>query len=122
MTAEAAQVRGYNTACLEGSSDRAELQRLLASIDALTPDGGLETAVAGLHASGVNALFSFHASLDLMLPRQVSAQLDENGIGLPERAYYLEPQHAGVITARDSPRNTIRPMSDAGRSAVRGDE
>ncbi len=50
---------------------------------------GLTQAVAQLHSRGVPALFGFFSTQDAKNSTEVIGGLDQGGLGLPEREYYL---------------------------------
>lgn len=89
----------YQSTCLAAavSTDRSHLKRLLAKIDAITPDAGLAPAMAGLHAAGVDALFGLQPTADPLQPRRPVAELYDTGISLPDRFFYVDPAAAGVL-------------------------
>ena len=84
----------YLGACVGAaeSRNRSHLQRLLAKIDAITPDGGLAPAVAALHAAGADALFGLDTVRDGLEPRRPIVELYESGISLPDRVFYIDPK------------------------------
>jgi putative endopeptidase len=62
----------------------------LATIDALTNPDDLPVLVAHLHSYGVPAFFRFSASTDLNEATTMIAEVDQGGLGLPDRDYYLK--------------------------------
>ena len=67
----------------------APLQPLLAEIDALADLRGLPTLLARLHMAGSGALFDLSPTQDAKDATRVIANLDQNGLGLPDRDDYL---------------------------------
>lgn len=65
------------------------IRPLLASVDAIRDAKSLSAAVATLHAYGLSALFALDAVQDSADARNVIAEIDQAGIGLPDRDYYL---------------------------------
>jgi endothelin-converting enzyme/putative endopeptidase len=58
-------------------------------IAALKSASELPALMANLHTIGVNAFFSFGAEGDFKNAKMVIAQLDQGGLGLPDRDYYF---------------------------------
>src|SRR5262245_51128182 len=61
----------------------------LQKIAALKSANDLPALLAGLHIIGVNAFFAFGADADFKNASVVIAQLDQGGLGLPDRDYYF---------------------------------
>jgi putative endopeptidase len=59
-------------------------------IDSIKDKQGLIDEIARLHMSGANALFGFYSASDLHNADQVIAYIDQGGITLPDRDYYLK--------------------------------
>jgi len=74
---------------------------LLAGINKVKDAKSLSLAIATLHAAGFAMLFTFGPTQDALDARQVIAGLDQGGLGLPDRDYYLEgdAQSKGLKTA-----------------------
>ena len=68
----------------------------LARIDALTGADGLPALLAREHQNGARAFFSFRSTEDNTDATEVIAELDQGGLGLPERDYYLRSDAASV--------------------------
>jgi putative endopeptidase len=68
----------------------------LNDIAALSSKAGLSDLVAGLHQSGVGALFNFGSDQDFKDPKSVVASFDQGGLGLPERDYYFKDDPKSV--------------------------
>ena len=62
----------------------AEFQR----ISAISDLPGLQGEVARLHTLGVNAIFGFGSDQDFKDSTQVIAEINQGGLGLPDRDYY----------------------------------
>lgn len=81
-------------ACLdEGAAEKKgadPLKDALALIDGLESPKGLPLLLARLHASGVGAGFSFDAAQDFKDSTKVIGELDQSGLGLPDRDYYFK--------------------------------
>jgi putative endopeptidase len=66
------------------------LQPELDKIAAVKDKEALIDAVARVHLSGPNPLFNFYSSSDLHNADQVIAYIDQGGLSLPDRDYYLK--------------------------------
>jgi len=64
---------------------RPELDRIAAVKDS----GSLITAIARVHLISNNPLFNFYSSSDLHNANQVIAYIDQGGLSLPDRDYYI---------------------------------
>ena len=71
---------------------KADLDR----IDAITSKAGILNALVRLHLLGVNAMFRFGSSPDLKDSMHMIADLDQGGLGLPDRDYYLKDDPKSV--------------------------
>jgi len=84
----------YYAACMDDSAIEAKgltpLTSELALIGALLNPDDLPVMVAHLHEVGVNALFRFGAQTDLSDATQSIANADQDGLGLPDRDYYIK--------------------------------
>ncbi len=85
-------VKGIDAAGLKPLE--AELQR----IRDLKDKAELAAEIARLHDRGVSALFDFSSGQDFKNSKAVIAQLDQGGLGLPDRDYYLktDPKSAEI--------------------------
>jgi putative endopeptidase len=72
------------------------IEPALARVAGLKSKGELPAVVAELHRLSVPALFAFGSEQDFADARQVIGWLDQGGLGLPDRDFYL----------RDDPRST----------------
>jgi endothelin-converting enzyme/putative endopeptidase len=63
-----------------------ELERIAAAKD----KGALIDEIAHVHLVGPNALFNFYSNSDLHNADQVIAYIDQGGLSLPDRDYYLK--------------------------------
>lgn len=98
------KIGDYYAACMDtGAIEKRGVQPLaptLKSIRALTDPHGLAQQVAQLHLSGVRALFRFGVSPDEKKADQNIASVDQGGIGLPDRDYYLKTDPKSVEIRR----------------------
>jgi len=94
------KIGDYYGACMdEKGIDRngvASLKPSLADIDALHSREQLAAAVAKLKLIGVNTIFAFGASADFKDASVYVANLDQGGISLPDRDYYLKTDPRSV--------------------------
>jgi putative endopeptidase len=84
----------YYAACMDEpaieSAGIAPVQPLLDAVAKVTDTRSAAAAILTLHAEGVFALFSIGPQQDFADATQVIASLDQSGLGLPDRKYYLE--------------------------------
>ena len=101
---EARKVGDYYAAGIdEAKVDAAGTQPLadeLKRIDALTDPAAVLAEIARLHSMGVTALFGFTSGQDDKDSTMVIAQAYQDGLGLPDRDYYLKDD-AKSKTIRD---------------------
>src|SRR5947209_529934 len=64
----------------------------LEKIQSLAGKSGLPALVAALHAQGVGVFFTFHAGPDPDKSTVNIANVDQGGLGLPDKSYYLDPK------------------------------
>jgi len=87
------KIGDFYASCMDTSAiEAAGMQPLapaLAGIAALNDRGALLAKVANLHKDGVNVIFNFGASQDFMDSTKVIGDVQQGGLGLPERDYYL---------------------------------
>ncbi len=74
----------------------APLQPDLDRIQAISTKGGIWSVLVRLHSIGVNALFDFSSSPDLKNSMQVIGDIDQGGLGLPDRSYYFKDDAKSV--------------------------
>ena len=75
------------------------LKPTLARIDALADGAGVAQYLVDSFSHGDQFVFGFGAAEDFKNASQVIAYANESGLSLPERAYYLEPQHKDIRDA-----------------------
>jgi endothelin-converting enzyme/putative endopeptidase len=96
------KIGDYYAACMDeraiDAKGLAPLQPELDRIRALKDKSELAQEIARLHRNGVEALFEFGSGQDSKDSSQVIAQLDQGGLGLPDRDYYLkeDPESAAL--------------------------
>ena len=83
----------YYSSCMDSvGAERAGAQAIapqLARIAAITNRAQLETEIARLHSQGVPALYGFGAEQDAKNSASVIAAINQGGLSLPDRDYYL---------------------------------
>ncbi|MCB1020701.1 MAG: M13 family peptidase, partial [Acidobacteria bacterium] len=83
----------YYSACMDesdiASRGLAPLEAQLAPVRALAAKKDLATLTAKLHSAGVGAFFHFGSMEDPADTAKMLADLDQGGLGLPDRDYYL---------------------------------
>ncbi len=93
-TAVEQKIGDYYASCMdEAAIDKlgaAPLKPELDRIDALTSKSGIGNLLAPLQLIGVNALFGFSSGADFKNSMLQIAQVDQGGLGLPDRDYYLK--------------------------------
>ena len=94
------KIGDYYATCMdEQTIDKKGIEPLaanLARIAALTEKAQLPALLAELHADGSNALFDFGATPDMKNSGMYVAEVDQNGLGLPERDYYTRTDPKSV--------------------------
>jgi endothelin-converting enzyme/putative endopeptidase len=90
----AKEIGDYYATCMdEDAIEKAgaePLKPIFASIDKVKDAKSFATIVGDLQRQGVDVLFGFDSGNDFKDATQVIGQLDQGGIGLPERDYYLK--------------------------------
>jgi putative endopeptidase len=90
----ARQLGGFYGSCMdEPAIEKAGLAALrpqLAAIEGVRDPRSLSAAIAALQASGVTVLFALQPTQDASNARTVIAEIDQGGLGLPDRDYYLK--------------------------------
>ena len=88
------QIGDYYTACMDEKGIEAvglrPVKPTLDRIASLKTKAELAAEVARLHTQGVGALFGFGSQQDYKDATRVIAALDQGGLGLPDRDYYLK--------------------------------
>src|SRR5204862_5046619 len=74
----------------------APLKPELDRIRNLAQKSQLAEEVAHLHRAGIQSLFEFGSGQDFKDSNSVIAQLDQGGLGLPDRDYYLKDDPKNV--------------------------
>ncbi|HDS0923943.1 TPA: M13 family metallopeptidase [Stenotrophomonas maltophilia] len=77
----------------------APLRAELAAIDSLQTPEAIEAHLHALTAVGLNPVFGFGVDLDMDARDSQIAYAFQGGLGLPDRNYYLDPEHAEAALA-----------------------
>ena len=88
------EIGDYYAACMDESAIDAKgiepIASLLARIDQVASKQDLVNEVVRLHQHGIRVLFNFYARPDAKNASIEIASVDQGGIGLPDREYYLK--------------------------------
>jgi len=88
------KIGDYYASCMDEATIEKKgatpLEPFFQKIAALKSAADLPALVADLHTIGVNAFFGFGAEGDFKNAKTVIAQLDQGGLGLPDRDYYFK--------------------------------
>src|SRR3954452_13879331 len=114
------QIGDYYAACMDekGIEERG-LSGLTAEFDRirqLSDKAQLAAELAHLHRSGIPSLFDFSSGQDFKDSTKVVAQLDQGGIGMPDRDYYLKDDPKSVELRQKYVLHVQRMFELAGRS------
>jgi endothelin-converting enzyme/putative endopeptidase len=94
------KIGDYYESCMDESAiEKAGTQPLteeLATIDAMKSKDDLATEIVRLHRRGTQALFTFSSDQDFKDATQVIGEVDEGGMALPDRDYYLKTDAKSV--------------------------
>jgi endothelin-converting enzyme/putative endopeptidase len=94
------KIGDYYAACMDekgiDAKGLAPLQAELDRIRKLTGKEQLAEAIVHLHRIGISPLFEFGSGQDFKDSSAVIAQLDQGGIGLPDRDYYFKEDAKSV--------------------------
>jgi putative endopeptidase len=99
------KIGDYYESCIDESAADAKgldpLKPELARIAAIKDKQSLIDAIARVHVLGPNPLFNFYSSPDLHNANMVIAYLDQGGLTLPDRDYYIKDDvHMNEIRQR----------------------
>ena len=72
------------------------LQRDFDSIAAIQSKDGLAKEIVRLHREGTDVLFGFDSGADFKNASQIIAQVDQGGLGMPDRDYYFKDDAKSV--------------------------
>jgi endothelin-converting enzyme/putative endopeptidase len=115
------QIGDYYAACMDEKGIEARgMAPLAAEIDRisrLSDKSQLAEEIAHLHRIGVASLFEFSSGQDFKDSTAVVAQLDQGGLGLPDRDYYLKDDPKSVELRQKYVAHVARMFELAGHSA-----
>jgi len=111
------KIGNYYAACMDEPAIEAKgiqpIAPLLKEIDAIASNVAsnedLAKAIVRLHNAGVHALFNFYVRPDAKNASQEIASIDQGGLGLPDRDYYLKTD-AKSVELRQQYEEHIRAM------------
>lgn len=96
------KIGDYYSACMDekgiAGKGTAALKPFLDRINALKDKDALTAELVKLHMSGVGVMFSVSSGQDLKNAEEVIANVDQGGLGLPERDYYFKTDPKSVET------------------------
>ncbi len=94
------KIGDYYSSCMDETGINAKglatLKPLLDRIDALNDKSQLPALMGYLHTNGAHALFDFGSEPDAKDSRTEIAGVDQGGLGLPDRDYYLKTDAKSV--------------------------
>ncbi len=96
------KIGDYYHACMdEGAREKrglSPLKPIFSEIEAIKDKKAITDEVAKMHAKGVRSFFRVGSGEDFKDASQVIAQLDQGGLSLPDRDYYLKDDPKSVDT------------------------
>jgi putative endopeptidase len=108
----------YYASCMDESAINAKgiapLKPELDRIAAVKDKAGLVDAVAGLYQLGAAPFFRFGSSPDAKNSSMMIADLDQGGLGLPDRDYYLKTDDKSVTLRKEYAAHIQRMLELAG--------
>ena len=114
----------YYSSCMDSAgAERAGGQPIapaLARIAAIGNRGQLESEIARLHSQGVSVLFGFSAQQDAKNSTSVIAGVNQGGLSLPDRDYYLNQDKRYVDIRTNYADHVARMFQLVGESASEG--
>jgi endothelin-converting enzyme/putative endopeptidase len=119
----AKKIGDYYASCMdEDAIERRGITPLdpdLRNISALTAVSRLPDLVAELHKIGVNAFFNFSSEPDMKNASMVIAGVDQGGMGLPDRDYYLRDDARSVEIRKQYTAHVTKLLTLGGTAAAR---
>jgi putative endopeptidase len=114
------KIGDYYGSCIDEKAVEAKglkpLQPELDRIAAAKDKGALIEAIARVHLLGPNPLFNFYSSSDLHSANDVIAYIDQGGLSLPDRDYYLKDDPKMADARKSLVEYATRMFSLAGQS------
>ena len=94
------KIGDYYASCMdEGAVEKAgtkPLERDFQSITAIKSKADLPKEIVRLHREGTDVLFGFDSGSDFKNASQMIAQVDQGGLGMPDRDYYFKDDETSV--------------------------
>jgi len=94
------KIGDYYATCMDESgvekAGTKPLQRDFDSIAAIQSKDGLAKEIVRLHREGTDVLFGFDSGADFKNASQIIAQVDQGGLGMPDRDYYFKDDAKSV--------------------------
>jgi len=126
--ADTRKIGDYYASCMdEGAIDRIGLEPLAAEfarIRAIKTLQDLTAEIARLHRQGIDVFFRFSSDQDLKDSTSVIGDMDQGGLGLPEKDYYFRTDAKSAETRKEYVAHVARmlqlagyPNADAARQA-----
>ena len=120
------KIGDYYGSCIDEKAVEAKglkpLQPELDRIAGAKDKGALIEAIARVHLIGPNPLFNFYSSSDLHSANDVIAYIDQGGLSLPDRDYYLKDDPKMADARKSLVEYATRMFSLAGQSAQQSAE
>jgi endothelin-converting enzyme/putative endopeptidase len=112
----------YYAACMDEKAVEAAglkpLEDELGQIRGLQDKAQLAAVVAHLHREGADVMFQFSSGQDFKDSNQVIAQVDQGGLGMPDRDYYLKQDAQSEELRRKYVEHVARMFVLAGETAA----
>ena len=94
------KIGDYYASCMDESAiDKAGIKPLeqdMASIDAMKTKSDLASEATRLHREGTDILFNFGSGSDFKNASQIIGEINQGGLGLPDRDYYFKTDPKSV--------------------------
>ena len=120
------KIGDYYSACMdEKTADAKGLEPLKAELERISSakdKPALVDAIARTHMIGGNALFNFYATSDLHNADQVIAYIDQGGLTLPDRDYYIKDDPKQVEMRKHLVEYITQLLTLTGQSAEKAGE
>lgn len=119
------QIGSLYGSCMDAAAvERAGLRPIapeLARIAAIHTRRDITASLAHFHDIGVDAGFSLSPTQDFRDSSKVIAELDQSGIGLPERDYYLRPDNVSRVLRAQYLTHVVKMLALSGDTDARAD-
>jgi predicted metalloendopeptidase len=109
------KIGDYYASCMdEGAINQAGLAPMQVEfqpIASLQSKSQLAVEIARLHHEGIDALFGFDSGSDFKNASQIIAEVDQGGLGLPDRDYYFKDDEKSVALRKKYAEHVARMFS-----------